>query len=147
MERSSLLTASTFAFEYSKIMELSEHYNPPQFPTPRRCDFCKKSCTSECICGESFCSRACLRKSWESHKGTCEEVFNFTIYEVVLTKMEMIKTLTSRERQIAEGIINDKQEAARIEQRKVGDDYRSNIIIILFSFIHTHTANMSYSII
>jgi len=39
---------------------------PPTFPT--KCDSCKKVCTSECaICGEIYCSRECMRKSWKDH--------------------------------------------------------------------------------
>ena len=28
------------------------------------CSMCSTPCTSECICGELYCSRACLRKDW-----------------------------------------------------------------------------------
>ena len=137
MKRTTLLTAQKFSLEYFKIMALAEHYNRPQVPIPRKCDECKKPCTSECMCGESFCSRACLRKSWESHKEICETVFENASFDVILTKMEMIRAMTPRERQIAEGIINDVQEAARIEQRKVMIIDRI-IIIRLFSFIYAH---------
>jgi hypothetical protein len=46
-------------------------------------------------------------------------VFENGSLDILLTKMEMLKAMTLRERQIAEGIINDEQEAARIELRKV----------------------------
>ena len=75
IKRSSLVTAQNFIKEYSKIMTLSEVYIRPQVPIPRKCDECNKPCTSECMCGESFCSRACLKKSWGSHKSICEAVF------------------------------------------------------------------------
>eukprot|EP01036_Dinobryon_divergens_P031172 gene31172-40530_t len=109
--------------EWAKLLlPTCEVYIRPQVPIPRKCDECNKPCTSECMCGESFCSRACLKKSWGSHKSICEAVFENASLEVLLTNMEMLKTMTLRERQIAEGIINDEQEAARIELRKFAGD-------------------------
>ena len=40
-------------------------------------------------------------------------------FEILLSKIELAEILTIREKEIAQGIINDVQEAARIELRKV----------------------------
>ena len=93
---------------YSSIRRVQ----PDQYPIPRICDECKSPCISECLFGESFCSRACFRKSWKT-------VFENASFKILLSKMEMAEILTIREKEIAQGIINDVQEAARIELRKV----------------------------
>ena len=39
------------------------------------CDVCKKICSSECFCGEAYCSRSCQRQAWGNHRRTCERIF------------------------------------------------------------------------
>lgn len=53
------------------------------------CDECKAPCVSECICGEAFCSRACLRKGWTNHKPLCEQVVDNYGMGCMVTYMEM----------------------------------------------------------
>jgi len=58
-----MLSVDEFAVAYQPHMQLSTGpYQAPHPPLLRTCDRCKRECTSECgICGESFCSRACLK--------------------------------------------------------------------------------------
>ena len=52
---------------------LPESQRPPRSSCPsRKCDSCKKECVSECICGESYCSRSCQVKEWKDHKNICD---------------------------------------------------------------------------
>lgn len=53
-----------------------------------KCDECDAPCTSECICGESFCSRACLLKNWPSHQHICARVLEQAEMGAMLTYIE-----------------------------------------------------------
>jgi len=57
--------------------------------TAGKCDICATPCTSECMCGELYCSRACLRKSWPGHRRLCEAVFENTMLGTMFTHLEM----------------------------------------------------------
>ena len=105
VKRSKMVDAQEFMLSIRRVQ-------PDQYPIPRICDECKSPCISECLFGESFCSRACFRKSWKT-------VFENASFKILLSKMEMAEILTIREKEIAQGIINDVQEAALIELRKV----------------------------
>ena len=60
-------------------MQLAPHYSPPAVPIPKNCDQCEKPCTSECMCGEVFCSRACMLVDWKKgHRQLCETVVENT---------------------------------------------------------------------
>ena len=54
---------------------LAESYTPPSTPIQRKCDCCGEKCHSECMCGEAFCSRECMKKDWKNHRRVCETIF------------------------------------------------------------------------
>ena len=47
------------------------------------CDECGEPTTSECMCGEVFCSRKCLAKAWGDHRSLCETVIHYALYIAV----------------------------------------------------------------
>ena len=53
------------------------------------CDECGAPCLSECICGEAFCSRTCLRKAWPKHKPLCEQVVDNCQMGCMVSYVEM----------------------------------------------------------
>eukprot|EP00729_Bicosta_minor_P013186 gene13186-22889_t len=76
-------------------------YVPPEEQIPVICDAddCTNTCTSECMCGEVWCSRECMKKDWGSghpvngHRHICEAIFDNSSLAAVLTRMEMMKYL------------------------------------------------------
>jgi len=54
----------------------------------RRCYRCDKVCDSECICGETFCSRDCLILEYELHQRSCHEVRNAHLEAIIITLFE-----------------------------------------------------------
>ena len=54
-------------------------------------------------------------------------------FEILLSKIELAEILTIREKEIAQGIINDVQEAARIELRKVKQNAYLLVDIVITS--------------
>ena len=61
-------------FNTKECMVMSEHdYDPPD-GIPGVCDECGEPATSECMCGEMYCSRKCLNKVWGDHRSICETV-------------------------------------------------------------------------
>ena len=67
---------------------LSESKRPPRSEIPpRKCEVCSKECISECICGESYCSRICQIKEWENHKEICNTVRENNIISINFTEV------------------------------------------------------------
>ena len=127
--RQQRVKAQEFAEQYRNLgITMADSYTPPRVPVPRKCDECKKPCTSECFCGEIihhtpsihpyqptlsttlpptgelYCSRDCLGKAWKSgHRKLCEMVFDNGKTACILTQTEMQKTLTKAEYDFATG--------------------------------------------
>jgi hypothetical protein len=72
-DRKRRVNANDFGMLYKDRMELGPSYTLPATPIPTVCDECKQPCTSECICGELFCSRTCLRASPNVRAGGGEQ--------------------------------------------------------------------------
>ena len=77
-------------------------YVPPVEQIPVICDAddCTNTCTSECMCGEVWCSRECMKKDWggghpvNGHQHICKTIFdNGGSLAALLTRMEMMKYL------------------------------------------------------
>lgn len=64
---------------------------------PGKCDHCGKPCVSECICGEHFCSRECLRKDWKAHRSMCEQVVEQAEFGTLITYIEKCSPAFSRD--------------------------------------------------
>ena len=85
-------------------LRLAAVYNPPITPIAKKCDSCGKPCQSECMCGEAFCSRACMRRDWGEHRRICETVFESNgALSTFMTQAEMKQRLTDAELQTALG--------------------------------------------
>ena len=54
-------------------MVMSDRPHAPD-DVPGACDVCGEPTTSECMCGEVFCSRKCLAMVWGDHRSLCETV-------------------------------------------------------------------------
>ena len=72
----------------SMLKRSSDPYTPCA-DLVRKCDTCKVSCTSECMCGEAYCSRECMRKDWACHRATCMLIYDNNTMGWALTQFEM----------------------------------------------------------
>lgn len=99
--------AKEFGTVYARYMKILPDAGDIRRPTlPRKCDECKKVCESECgLCGEAFCSRACLKKNFNSgHREACEMVYdNGGNLGSLFTTIEMQQRLTAEELAAATG--------------------------------------------
>jgi len=68
------------------------------------CDECKAPCVSECICGEAFCSRACLRKAWPKHKPLCEQVVDNCGTGCMVSYMEMCSSCVDSDCDVSQAL-------------------------------------------
>ena len=110
---SALLTADDFVGEYKDFMSLATvEYIPPAISVERHCDCCGEGCESECMCGEIFCSRACMKKEWKNHREMCETVFDNGTVPAMMTQnesqMEMRENLSPDEFKAALGGDSDR---------------------------------------
>jgi len=86
-------------------MNESVFYAPPTSPPlVRRCDACDAECTSTCMCGESFCSRACLLGGWADHREICALVADNSRTGHMLTQLEMAGALSTADYAAAYGM-------------------------------------------
>lgn len=97
LERIGSVTVKQFSKSVSECMQQGTLQLLPGSTVPAQaqglCDVCGTLCTSECaLCGECFCSRACLAEGWNSHREVCETVFEDAgcSLGVLLTHTEMI---------------------------------------------------------
>jgi MYND finger len=103
--RRRVCSAKTFVGVMSNFLQLADPYTPPAAPIPRFCDECNQQCESECMCGEVYCSRACLREAWQrGHRDICEVVHDNGECALLANKTEMSMYLTKEEMDIAMGI-------------------------------------------
>ena len=92
------LTHSQFSKSVSECMSMLAISSSPYTPCAdlvRTCSSCKVPCTSECMCGESFCSRKCMRKEWANHREICKMIYANNEMDWTLTQFEMKHRLTS----------------------------------------------------
>eukprot|EP00854_Cymbomonas_tetramitiformis_P026798 gene26798-32936_t len=97
------ISAPEFISEYQSRMKLADSYTLPDLPVPKTCDVCGTHCRSECLCGEVFCSRSCMRQVWGRHREICETVHENGQFAAMLTQMEMKGVLTGAEMAAAMG--------------------------------------------
>ncbi len=98
------MTSEVFLRLSNKYMVLAEAYRPPEVSIPKICDVCGKETTCECMCGEVYCSRACLRQAWmDQHRRVCEVVVENGGVAVMLTQIEMKQSLLASELRAALG--------------------------------------------
>lgn len=102
------MTAPVFVDSIIKLGALqqstSEGYEPPPGPLPRTCGWCRQPCTSQCLCGQAFCSRPCMESAWASHREACKTLFEQDYGTAALvTLMEMKDRLSADEWQMAIG--------------------------------------------
>ena len=106
---------------------LTTSYTPPAVRIPTKCDECKELCTSQCVCGENYCSRKCLRKAWPEHCQICELVAENNEIALVITQFEMEEKLSPQELMVAMGEGSGLEAAARNreqEAQKARDEHR-----------------------
>lgn len=73
--RKKRMNATEFVHLYRDGMKVAPKFLPSAHAhVPILCSACHQPCTSECICGELFCSRTCLRNAWPDHSLMCKIV-------------------------------------------------------------------------
>jgi hypothetical protein len=115
-DRKRRVNANDFVMLYKDRMELGPSYTPPATPIPTVCDECKQPCISECICGELFCSRTCLKNAWPGHRSMCELVVENNKFALMMTQIEMSEKLSPVEMLVAMGDEATVKAAAREEK-------------------------------
>ena len=82
-------------------MELDPGFVQPDEQCPAVCDAdgCTNTCITECMCGEVWCSRECMKKDWvqtetrKGHRTICTVVFENGTVPGILTRLEMKRLL------------------------------------------------------
>ena len=116
---SHVLTSAEFVQQFTAFpLLVSQSYAPPKEPIPSACDMCDKPCISECMCGELFCSRACLKRNWRDHREACQQVCDNTNLAVLVSRIEMQRALTPLEFATATNDTATLAKLARVEQKQ-----------------------------
>ncbi|GMH54594.1 hypothetical protein TrRE_jg13200 [Triparma retinervis] len=88
------MSVKQFQMEIVSAMQTGRlHLTPSNEPSRQAkglCEVCKTPCLSECICGENFCSRACLKKGWKTHQNICDTVIENNSIACSFTHLEFL---------------------------------------------------------
>ena len=114
------VTARSFMGKWARSggMKLAPSFKLPNSEQFSKCDECGKACTSECQCGELFCSRRCMAKQWAAHRKICETVHDNSEVAILLTQVEMHESLTSEEKWVALGDKTSAAHAAKYNKKE-----------------------------
>ena len=61
-------------------------YRAPVPPLPRRCDYCDRTATAECQCGEAYCDKDCQAADWPNHRDICQTIEENNELGISITK-------------------------------------------------------------